>query len=55
MKKWKKPWLMIQEFEQDAVKSSPGNANFVVLLEDLQNNNANKLQDETEFSKKIML
>lgn len=41
-----------KEFEQDVVKSSPKNADFVVLLEELQNNNANKIQDETEFSKK---
>ena len=31
-----------KEFEQDVVKSSPKNADFVVLLEELQNNNANK-------------
>lgn len=41
-----------KELEKGAVKSSPKNANFAVLLEVLKNNNANTNDDRTEFSKK---
>ena len=41
-----------KEFEQGGVKSSPKDASFIVLLEELQKNNATNKQDNAEFSKK---